>query len=330
MRNSEIEALKPLLKGFRRDPKQINSLNTSDAELIRTPMGVLALTTDILSDEITWGLYKTPETVGWMSAVISLSDLSAVGADPLGLLLATHWANSVKSSYKARMYHGLNQALRAHEVSLWGGDQSRGDETVIASTALGVAETPHLRTGVRPGDLIYAVGKAGAGPALGLKLIFDRPDKDFPENKFRPRVRFLRSTEKSLVRAAIDVSDGWASTFCVWSQLNKVGFEFFLRRSFYSKDALAFCNRASLPPELMFFVEHGDYQNVVAIPPRHQRAFEALVRDAKLIARATKSATTPVIVSGTSRIPIDFVWSASRESLRDYQRLFNKLRRLLD
>jgi thiamine-monophosphate kinase len=81
---SSISAILP------RSGYSVNKTHTSDSEILDVGLDAtyLAATTDIISEEITQGLYTDPNLIGWMSMVINLSDLAAVGAKPIGMLMS--------------------------------------------------------------------------------------------------------------------------------------------------------------------------------------------------------------------------------------------------
>lgn len=323
--NTEISNLKKYLRGFARSSRQLNGLNESDAELWRGRGGNFAITTDILSDEISWGLYRDPELIGWMAAVVSLSDLSAVGARAEGLLLGAHWGREATPKFRTGVYRGLNKALRAHGVPLLGGDESRGSETVLASTVFGWNDEPPLmRMGIRPGDLVYGLGFFGAGPALGLRILFDLPASAFPEKKFRPHVRGW-GHERRLVKAAMDVSDGLASTLCVLADLNHVSFRVQPGDEFFDSSARVFARRARVPTDVLYFVEHGDYQNLAVIRARDRQAFERTCPSARLLAEARPGRESSLI----GGVPMNAIYNGPKKSLRDYRIGFRRLIRSL-
>src|SRR5512141_3471353 len=86
----ENQMIERLARSFRRSPGQVNRLNESDAEIVRlgTSDTRIAVTTDSIVEEIASGLYDDPRMIGWMAAMANFSDLAAVGATPLGLLVA--------------------------------------------------------------------------------------------------------------------------------------------------------------------------------------------------------------------------------------------------
>src|SRR5690606_34881859 len=86
----EVNLLRKLANTFPRHPIQINQLLTSDAEIFdfaNVKFRYLVLKTDGIHEEIQEKLYEDPYLIGWMGVTVTMSDLAAVGADPLGLLL---------------------------------------------------------------------------------------------------------------------------------------------------------------------------------------------------------------------------------------------------
>ena len=80
-----------------RAPAQVGALHETDAELIDLGDGrLLALTVDAVVEEISAGLYRDPRTVGRIAAASSLSDLAAVGADALGVLVCATLPRSAR------------------------------------------------------------------------------------------------------------------------------------------------------------------------------------------------------------------------------------------
>ena len=89
----ENSSIKNLVKIFSRSPLQQNRLHESDAELINLPGTniTLAITMDSIVEEIEAGLYTDPYLIGWMTVMVNASDLAAVGAKPLGILINEHF-----------------------------------------------------------------------------------------------------------------------------------------------------------------------------------------------------------------------------------------------
>jgi len=86
----ENALVESLVRALPRSSLQRNGVGESDAELVRLPGSdlLLAITNDAIVEEIEIGLYRDPYLIGWVTVVASASDLAAVGADPVGILLS--------------------------------------------------------------------------------------------------------------------------------------------------------------------------------------------------------------------------------------------------
>jgi thiamine-monophosphate kinase len=259
-----------------RSPRQQGKLHESDAEILRWAGSAdrLALTTDSLSEEWHCRLYQDPFTLGWMTATASLSDLAAVGAEPLGLLLNVEWPPDFALSQKQGFAAGLHAALADAGTFLLGGDSGRNPSGSWGATAVGrVAGDPMSRLGLQEGDILGLVrapreeASLGRGPALGIRLLEEAAPDHFPEGLFRPAPA-LAAGQRLLeagVRTCIDTSDGLLSSLALLSALNENrGFALEWSESALSAPAAAFCRDLNLPLFLLWAHEHGDYQLLFA------------------------------------------------------------------
>ncbi|HXG27307.1 MAG TPA: AIR synthase related protein, partial [Nevskiales bacterium] len=97
-----------------------------DAALLRVPAGQeLALTMDTLVAGRHFPADAAPEDVGWKSLAVNLSDLAAMGAEPLGFTLALTLPEPSRD-WLARFAQGLFELAGQFDVDLVGGDTTRG------------------------------------------------------------------------------------------------------------------------------------------------------------------------------------------------------------
>lgn len=326
--NREIKSLLKLMGRPPRHPRQKNKLNEADGEILKHNSGHLVLNTDIISDEIHWGLYQQPFLVGWMSVVSSLSDISVTGAHPLGVLLGTHWGTEYTEAQRKLFFQGVNAALKRHGTYLLGGDTSFGKETVISSTSVGalpLGQKPILRKKISPGDFVFACGVFGPGPALGLGLLMNDPQKSVLESHFFPKVKFFKNL--SFVKASIDVSDGIASSLCILSELNRVSFDIEIPKNLFTKQSRLFCQRHALPISSLFFAEHGDYQPLFVIAPKDLPVFKRQFPKAVLLATARKG-SQPHRIKNTVKnwhpMQLDMVYNADKTNVQILKQVFEK------
>ncbi|MGH7675898.1 MAG: AIR synthase related protein, partial [Gemmatimonadales bacterium] len=160
----EVALIERLAAGLPRSPLQRNARHESDAELLQLPGSdaLLALTVDGIVEEIARGLYTDPYLIGWMTVTASASDLAAVGAAPLGILVNAVLPPDIAAADLARLRQGIGDACAAYELPVLGGDTNSGGQLQTAACAVGVIDgVPLGRRGCAPGDRLYASGPLG-------------------------------------------------------------------------------------------------------------------------------------------------------------------------
>ena len=182
----------------------------------------LILTTDMLHRETDFPAGTTPRTIGWRSVAVSLSDLAAMGARPLGVLLALADPDLDEELISGILDGALACCAQAG-TQLVGGDIDRQRELTLVSTGVGEATNPVRRDGARVGDLICVTGKLGR-TAAGLNL-FSRGDVKEANALFcfPPRVDWGMKLA-GLATSMIDISDGLAHSLHLIASQSYVGF----------------------------------------------------------------------------------------------------------
>ncbi len=288
----EFRELDFLLKKISRSPQQKNKLFESDCEIIQSGSSFLAVSVDSISEEIFQKLYRDPFLWGWMSVMISASDLAASGTQALGILLSTEWKFGTSGAIKKKYFKGVEAALKATDLKLIGGDSGSSPEYFFSSTVLGQApKIPLMRKGVRPGDLVCLVGQRqlGAGPALALRYLFDEPQKYFLEKYYRPRPQpSLTFKLRALARASIDTSDGLANALHIISEINQIGFSLNFEKRAMHPEALSFCTKAKIHPLMLWMSDHGDFQCLLFVPPQNITKLKKLTQEVVILGQAIK------------------------------------------
>jgi thiamine-monophosphate kinase len=163
----------------------------------------------------TW--WCPPEILGRRLLEATLSDLAAVGADPLWLLAAVSLPPDTRVEWLLGFYRGLTGRS---DCVLAGGETVRGDVLGVTLTALGnLPGKPLLRSAARPGDRLWVTGPLGRtldSPALleESRMRPLAPEEQRQVARFlEPRARFDASgmLRKAGCRCAIDISDGLAT-----------------------------------------------------------------------------------------------------------------------
>jgi thiamine-monophosphate kinase len=183
-----------------------------DAAVLPLAPGMhLVVSTDASVERVHFArAWLTPYEIGWRAAAAGLSDLAAMGAQPLGLLVALtlpdSWMDDVRE-----IAAGLGDAAAASGTRIVGGDLTTGAELALCVTVLGSAVTPLIRSGARPGDRIYVTGRLGGAGAAVRSWISGREPSPAHRARFArplPRIREAQWLAGRGAHAAIDVSDG--------------------------------------------------------------------------------------------------------------------------
>lgn len=169
----------------------------------------LALTTDTLVAGRHFPDWASAEDIGWKSLAVNLSDLAAMGAEPLGFTLALTLPHPDRD-WLARFSRGLFELAERQRVDLVGGDTTRGPLSItIAAYGQLPAGQALRRDGARAGDLVCVTGTLGDA-ALALDLRAHAPDA-LATRLHRPTPRIETGIAlRGLASAAIDLSDGLA------------------------------------------------------------------------------------------------------------------------
>lgn len=209
-----------------RSPRQIGVIHESDAELVQLGDGqLLALTVDGVVEEIELGIYKDARTAGRAAAAAALSDLAAVGADPLGVLLSVGLPDEDGERVQRAVAEGVLDTCSFAGTFVLGGDTSRAAVLSVTCVAAGlVPERSALsRLGLSPGDTLFASGPLGSGAALAAAAVLGLPGRDELEASWRPRPRLAQGRLlRGVASACMDTSDGLVATLDQLARLNRV------------------------------------------------------------------------------------------------------------
>lgn len=280
---AETALIDRLAAGFPRSPLQYNARHESDAELLRLPgtETVLALTIDGIADEIDAGLYRDAYLVGWMTVIASASDLAAVGAAPLGVLVSETLPHGFGPQQVAELQRGITEACRAAELPVLGGDTNRGVRLETTACAVGLIRSgpPLTRVGCAPGDRLLASGALGLGAAFALLAL--RGDASAAARlKYQPRPRIREGQLlRGVATCCMDTSDGALTTLDELMRLNGLGCR--IERpvaELLHPEARRVAEAAGIPPWMLLAAPHGEFELVFTVPADRAAGFQAAAR----------------------------------------------------
>jgi thiamine-monophosphate kinase len=272
---SENIVLRNLTQKFRRSPTQIGGLLESDAELLKLEDGsVLALSTDNIVEEIAVGLYTDPAQIGWMTVMANLSDLAAVGAEPLGILLSQNFPPNYPQDHMEALQSGIAEACEQANVYVLGGDTNTSGTLQMGGTAVGIIKSGPVitRKGIRSGNLLYVSGGMGTGAAYAFETLMGAAST----LGFRPRARLKEGQiVRSFGSGCMDTSDGFFPALCNLMEVNEIGFTITRPFSeFIHPDAFMVATKNKMPGWFFLAGPHGEFELMFTIPPENEALFE--------------------------------------------------------
>lgn len=147
--------------------------------------------------------------MGFKAVTVNVSDLAAMGADPLSFLLSIAVNKDLEVANFKEIIKGVIDACEYYNIPLIGGDTNEASEIIISGTALGLCDNPLMKNTAKNGDLICLTDKVGLA-ALGFEL---SGDNIYTNKVLRPLARLKEGKiiKDANASSATDITDGLAS-----------------------------------------------------------------------------------------------------------------------
>ena len=200
-----------------------------DAAVLDVPPGErLVVTTDTSVEGVHFRReWLNHFEIGYRATAAALSDLAAMGARPIGVVIALTLPEVDRGEARA-LATGIREGAAAVLCPIVGGDLSSGRVLSLTITALGSVARPLSRAGARVGDHIYVTGKLG-GPQAALQAWkAGQEPSEADRARFAcpvPRVDAGMALAARGATSAIDISDGLAADLTHVAAASKVRIE---------------------------------------------------------------------------------------------------------
>jgi len=208
--SGELSIIRYIRQRFPRRNDEILKGIGDDAMVFRN--GFVA-TTDSFFENIHFDLgYFSMKTLGQHIMAASLSDIAAMGAQPICALISLNLTE--KNTFKdiQDLYHGFEIMCKRYAFDISGGDIVQSPGFGVTITVIGKNASPILRSGAKPGQSLYVtnfLGLAEVGRAVLCEKL-SRKQYPFAVDKHlcpEPRIEEAGLLRK-YARACIDISDG--------------------------------------------------------------------------------------------------------------------------
>jgi thiamine-monophosphate kinase len=213
--------------------------------------------------------FDDPYYRGWLASTISLSDIAAAGAEPLGLLSSLIVPPSLTVRELVRLLDGLDEAAADAKVQVIGGNIRDGTAIEVTMTAFGspVGSAPLSRRGCVPGDDIVAIGELG----VFWSQFFDFRAQTIrlPTAVLTPRAQVVAGKlvgGSQIAKCCIDNSDGLYACADLLARANGVEVRLDFSRARWDRSVIATAGRLGVEP-LRLALGWGDWLLVCGCAP---------------------------------------------------------------
>jgi thiamine-monophosphate kinase len=243
-----------------------------DAAVIDIGAQYLVVSTDVVSRTSHLPRGMTDWQVGWFVAAVNYSDIAAMGAKPIGVVVAYSLPRDLPYDDLKAIQKGVQDCSRWVGAEVLGGDTKEGTEMVITATALGLVDKERvlLRRGAKEGDLLAVTGPMGQSAAGYLALTrgihAPRAVKALLEPQPRTKEGMMLSASGQ-VTSCMDITDGLAYSIGEISRQSGVHFRVRWCSIPIGEDVVNVAERTNVPAEEMALHFGGEYELLFTVAP---------------------------------------------------------------
>ncbi len=199
-----------------------------DAGALRIGEEWLVATNDMLVRKTDVPEIMTPEQTGFKAVTMNVSDIAAMGAEPIAFLFSIGIPSDSDMEYLEGIARGIGRGSEFYGIPVISADTNEACDLIIDGIALG--KTAHLlrRDGAKPGDLVCVTGDIGRALA-GLKVYSEgievdgKTRKALYEKLLEPRARVREGLMLGPhASSAIDISDGLSKEIHLLAEMSGV------------------------------------------------------------------------------------------------------------
>lgn len=265
-----------------------------------------------------------PEEVGWKCLARAVSDVAAMGGTARCFLLSLALPATHTGGWLDEFLGGLRRAGRRFGCTAAGGDTTRDRRILIEVTVVGEVRTGKavLRSGARPGDVIFVSGRLGEAEAgrlllrsgaVGTRDALVRKHL-YPE----PRLALGKwLAERRIATAMMDLSDGLSTDLPRLCAASRVG----ARIETYKLPAVRTPKlhaRGALDLARLALDGGDDYELLFTVPPEKARRLSAANLPEQVTPIGTITQDRRILTvepDGTEKILVPRGWDPFRGSL---------------
>lgn len=259
----------------------------------------LNITCDAFLEDVHFLRRYPPESIGFKSISINVSDIVANGGKPLYGLISLMIPEDIDERFIERIYEGVKSASLFYNLKIVGGNISKSSKLGIDVFLIGEVDRFVSRAGANVGDDVVVSGTLGDSYA-GFKLLTTK--KQYEEYELRLIERHLRPTARidyinhirKYASASMDISDGLSSDLWHIAERSNVVIDIDSNKIPISRELKLFASKENLNPYDLALSGGEDYQLLFCQKKEHFNPF----LDNTVIGQVIEKGKALVLVNG--------------------------------
>lgn len=237
----------------------------------------LLVSTDMVAEGYHFTSATSAQQIGRKAVVTNLSDISAMGGKPLGLVYSMGAPGESDADFLIDILKAMNSTAKEYDTYIVGGDLNDANSLLISGTAVGLVEKGNLltRNDAKPGDIIGISGKVGQVPAAVRAILDDKISSDdwldlvHVLDELEARVREGKVLGEVGVNSCIDVTDGVALNLWQISKASKVSLKVDRDKIPAHPMAIEFSEREGVDLEELLFYGGEEFELLFTVSPEN-------------------------------------------------------------
>lgn len=212
-RVSELDLIQRISREIKNSPSVVSGIGDDTAVLKYTRDKYQLFTCDMLIEGTDFFSYTAARDIGHKAIACSLSDIAAMGGKPKYALVSLGFPARQAKEFISGFYKGAVALAGKFKTDIVGGDLSSSEKIIVDVSMIGevLKKNLTLRSGAKPGDLIFVSGSLG-GSLYGRHL------------RFTPRIKEANYLVNNYrISAMMDLSDGLSIDLHRLALAGKVG-----------------------------------------------------------------------------------------------------------
>ncbi|WP_048058113.1 thiamine-phosphate kinase [Methanothermococcus okinawensis] len=203
----ELDIIKTIFSNIKYTGNAVKSIG-DDCAVFKLGNQYLTITTDMMFKSTHFPEILTPFQIGMRVITANVSDIAAMCAKPLGIVVSMGF-DYPKKAFIEELIRGMDFIAKEYECPIVGGDTNKSKELTLCGTAFGITDNPVYRENGEIGDDIVITNNIGR-VYCGFKILEMKNKGIINKNTFKNLLNEYPSIVKKLTEPKARVKEGVA------------------------------------------------------------------------------------------------------------------------